>query len=380
MTDTYFPALMSPSRPRPVRFKPAPFAAALLLVLAPAVAAARDVAGSGASFVLPVMTQWADAYAAAGRGRVRYRSIGSEAGVAEVLAGRVDFATTDAPLAAAELARHGVAQFPLVIGGIVPVVNLHGIGAGQLRLDGPVLAGIYLGKIRRWNDPAIAALNPTLSLPATRIRVVRRADGSGSTLHFSHYLAQVSEQWAEDVGFGTTVAFPVGLEGSGNEGVAAIVRQLPGAIGYVELSHATASGLAYAALRNADGQWVQPSLASFKAAASSIDWADAPGFDVLITNADGPRSWPIAAMNVALVPTAPSDPTATRATLSFFRWTHEHGDGMAEALGYVPLSLPLTERIQRYWASAFAPDAPLGGHQGGARRERLPPDPIHPTE
>jgi phosphate transport system substrate-binding protein len=326
-------------------------AASSLLALSAFAAHAQDITGAGASFVFPVMSKWSSEYAAANQGRVNYQSIGSGGGIAQAKAGTVDFGSTDAPLAAADLAQNKLAQFPSVIGGVVPVVNLRGISPGQLRLTGPVIAEIYLGKITKWNDAKIAALNPGLTLPESNIRVVYRSDGSGTTYNFVHYLSQISPDWKQKVGFGTAVRWPTGFGGRGNEGVSAYVKQLQGSIGYVELSYATTNNLTYAAMQNADGQWVQPSIASFRAAANSADWASVEDFNLVITNAPGEASWPIAATNFILVPTAPRDPAKAAATLKYFDWAYANGDASAEALGYVPLPDALVERVKAYWGA-----------------------------
>ena len=325
-----------------------------LLALTGSPGIARELTGAGASFVFPVLSQWSAEYAALGKGRINYQSIGSGGGIAQAKAGTVDFGSTDAPLASDVLARHGLAQFPSVIGGVVPVVNLEGIAAGRLRLTGELLAAIYLGRITRWDDPAIRAINPDLSLPALGIRVVYRSDGSGTTFNFVHYLGQISPDWAETVGpAATSVRWPIGVGGRGNEGVAAYVKQLDGALGYVELSYALSNRLPHAALRNAAGYWVQPSLASFRAAAASADWGAAPDFQLLITHAPGKDAWPIAATNFILMPIAPRDPDATAAALRFFDWVYTHGDAPAERLGFVPLPDPLVARIRAYWQQRF---------------------------
>ena len=336
-----------------MRLKFVSLAAAGLMALASVAVQAQNVTGAGASFVFPVMSKWSSQYAAANLGRVNYQSIGSGGGIAQAKAGTVDFGSTDAPLLPADLAQHKLAQFPSVIGGVVPVVNLRGISPGQLRLTGPVIAQIYLGKITKWNDPKITALNPGVTLPDSTIRVVYRSDGSGTTYNFAHYLSQISPEWKQKVGFGTAVRWPTGFGGRGNEGVSAYVKQLQGSIGYVELSYATTNNLTYAAMQNAAGQWVQPSIASFRAAAASADWANAQDFNLVITNAPGEASWPIAATNFILMPTAPRDAARSKATLDFFAWTHANGDASAEALGYVPLPDPLVERVQAYWAEKF---------------------------
>ena len=326
-------------------------AAAGLIAASAFAAQAQNITGAGASFVFPVMSKWSSEYAAAGQGRVNYQSIGSGGGIAQAKAGTVDFGSTDAPLAPADLAQNKLGQFPSVIGGVVPVVNLRGVAAGQLRLTGPVIAEMYLGKITQWNDAKIAALNPGVTLPDQTIRVVYRSDGSGTTYNFVHYLSQISPEWKQRVGFGTAVRWPTGFGGRGNEGVSAYVKQLQGSIGYVELSYATTNNLTYAAMQNAAGAWVQPSIASFRAAAASADWAAAEDFNLVITNAPGEASWPIAATNFILVPLTPRDPAKAAATLKYFEWAYANGDASAESLGYVPLPDPLVERVKAYWAA-----------------------------
>ncbi len=326
-------------------------AAAGLIAAAAFAAQAQNITGAGASFVFPVMSKWSSEYAAAGQGRVNYQSIGSGGGIAQAKAGTVDFGSTDAPLSPADLAQSNLAQFPSVIGGVVPVVNLRGVASGQLRLTGPVIAEIYLGKITKWSDAKITALNPGVTLPDSNIRVVYRSDGSGTTYNFVHYLSQISPEWKQRVGFGTAVRWPTGFGGRGNEGVSAYVKQLQGSIGYVELSYATTNNLTYAAMQNAAGTWVQPSIASFRAAAASANWATAEDFNLVITNAPGETSWPIAATNFILVPTSPRNPANATATLDYFEWAYANGDASAEALGYVPLPDPLVERVKAYWAT-----------------------------
>lgn len=341
------------AREIPVRLKLVSIAAAGLLALASVAVKAQNITGAGASFVFPVMSKWSSEYAGAGLGRVNYQSIGSGGGIAQAKAGTVDFGSTDAPLSPAALAEHELAQFPSVIGGVVPVVNLRGISPGQLRLTGPVIAGIYLGKITRWNDPKITALNPGVALPDSAIRVVYRSDGSGTTYNFAHYLSQISPEWKQRVGFGTAVRWPTGFGGRGNEGVSAYVKQLQGSIGYVELSYATINNLTYTAMQNAAGAWVQPSIASFRAAAASADWATAQDFNLVITNAPGESSWPIAATNFILMPVAPRDAAKSAATLAFFEWVYANGDASAERLGFVPLPDPIVTRVKAYWAEKF---------------------------
>ena len=311
---------------------------------------AQNINGAGTTFVFPAMSKWSSDYAAAGKGRVNYQSIGSGGGIAQAKAGTVDFGSTDAPLPPEELAASKLIQFPSVIGGVVPVVNLRGVAPGQLRLTGELVADIYLGKITRWDDARIAELNPGLALPATTIRVVYRSDGSGTTYNFVHYLSKVSPEWKQKVGFGTAVRWPTGFGGRGNEGVSAYVKQLQGSIGYVELSYALTNSMTYASMRNAAGNWVQPSIASFRAAADSADWKNATDFSLVITNAPGEAAWPIAATNFILLPAQPRDPAKARAVIDFFDWAYANGDAAVEALGYVPLPDDLVAQVKAYWA------------------------------
>ena len=323
-----------------------------LLALASAFSAqafAADVTGAGASFVYPVMTKWSADYAKATNNRVNYQSIGSGGGIAQIKAGTVDFGSSDAPLKPEELAKYGLAQFPSVIGGVVPVLNVAGLKPGQLKLDGPTLANIFLGTIKTWNDPAIAALNPGLTLPAQRITVVRRSDGSGTTFNFVNYLSKVSPEWKDKVGEGTSVNWPGGVGGKGNEGVAAYVRQLKGSIGYVELAYAEQNNMSYASLQNAAGNFVQPTAESFAAAAASADWANAKDFNLVITNAPGAQAWPITATNFILVYKQPKDAAKAKHTLDFFKWAYEQGQAQANELDYVPLPPELVGQIEQYW-------------------------------
>lgn len=313
-----------------------------------------NVTGAGASFVFPLLSQWSGEFATATGNRVNYQSIGSGGGIAQAKAGTIHFGSTDAPLAPEVLARANLGQFPSVIGGVVPVVNIAGIEPNQLRLTGPLLADIYLGRISTWNDPAIVAINPGLNLPETAIKAVYRSDGSGTTFNFVHYLGQVSPAWVETVGpAATSVRWPTGVGGRGNEGVAAYTQQIVGSIGYVELSYALQNNLTTVSLQNASGNWVTPSIASFQAAAASADWANAQDFHLLITNAPGAEAWPIAATNFILVSKSPNAPASARAALDFFRWGYAYGDARAEALGYVPLPEDVVTLVKAYWEKNF---------------------------
>ena len=321
---------------------------------APEAPATIDVTGAGATFVFPLLSKWSAEYATTSGNRINYQSIGSGGGIAQAKAGTVDFGSTDAPLKPEELAAANLGQFPSVVGGVVPVVNIDGLAANQLRLTGPLLADIYLGKVTQWNDPAIVEINPGLTLPEADIKIVYRSDGSGTTFNFVNYLSQVSTAWVEGVGpAATAVKWPTGVGGKGNEGVAAYTKQLSGAIGYVELSYALQNNMTTVSLQNAAGNWVAPSIASFQAAAASADWANTQDFFQVITNAPGAEAWPIAATNFILVSKKPSNPAKARAALEFFKWGYANGDARAEELGYVPLPDPLVAQVEAYWAQNF---------------------------
>jgi phosphate transport system substrate-binding protein len=313
-------------------------------------ARAADVTGAGASFIYPVMSKWSADYHKSSGKQINYQSIGSGGGIAQIKAGTVDFGSSDAPLKPDELARHGLAQFPSVIGGVVPVVNVPGVASGALKLDGTTLADIFLGKIRMWNDPAIAASNAGVALPAKKITVVHRSDGSGTTFNFVNYLSKVNGEWKAKVGEGTSVKWPTGIGGKGNEGVAAYVKQINGGIGYVELSYALQNKMTYARLKNAAGNYVLPSNESFSAAAASADWTNARDFYLVMTNAPGAESWPITATNFILMYRQPKNPTSAKAAKDFFRWVYANGDKQAKTLDYVPLPAALVTQIETYWS------------------------------
>ena len=314
---------------------------------------AAEITGAGATFIYPLLSKWSAQYSQATGNKINYQSIGSGGGIAQIKAGTVDFGSSDKPLGADELAQAGLGQFPSAVGGVVPVVNLPGVQPGQLKLTGPVLADIYLGRITMWNDAAIAALNPGMSLPALKINVVKRSDGSGTTFNFVNYLSKVSPEWKAKVGEGTSVQWPTGIGGKGNEGVAAYVKQMKGSIGYVELAYASENAMAHTQMQNAAGQWVQPNIASFQAAAAAADWKNAKDFGVVITNAPGAAAWPIAATNFILMYKQPRDPARSKAALDFFRWALDNGGATAQSLNYVPLPPELVSQVKSYWASEF---------------------------
>ena len=314
---------------------------------------AAEITGAGATFVFPAMSRWSADYNAATKVKVNYQSIGSGGGIAQVKAKTVDFGSTDAPLKPEELTAAGLAQFPSVIGGVVPVVNLKGISAGQIKLSGKVLGDIFLGKISQWNAPEIAALNAGVALPNVRITVVHRSDGSGTTFNFVNYLSKVNPEWKAKVGEGVAVRWPSGLGGKGNEGVAAYTKRINGALGYVELSYATINKMSHISMQNAAGKFVQPSLESFRAAAASADWKNSKDFYLVITNAPGAASWPITATNFMLMQKVPTSAERAKASLEFFKWVYANGDKSAEALGYVPLPDELVAQVNAYWLATL---------------------------
>jgi phosphate transport system substrate-binding protein len=314
---------------------------------------AAEITGAGATFVYPILSKWSDAYHKSTGNKINYQSIGSGGGIAQIKAGTVDFGSSDKPLSSEELAAAGLGQFPSVIGGVVPVVNVEGIAAGKLRLTGPLLADIFLGKVATWNDPAIAAVNPGVALPAGKINVVHRSDGSGTTFNFVNYLSKVSPEWKSKVGEGTSVQWPGGIGGKGNEGVAAYVKQIKGSIGYVELAYALQNGMSHTMLQNAAGNFVEPNAASFQAAAATADWANAKDFNLVITNAPGAEAWPLTATNFILMYKQPKDAKRSAEALAFFKWAMENGQAQAQALDYVPLPPELVKQVEAYWASEF---------------------------
>ena len=336
-----------------LKFRIAALAMATMFAAAAPVASlqAAEATGAGASFVYPIMSKWSADYAKATKKKVNYQSIGSGGGIAQIKAATVDFGSTDAPLKPEELAKHGLAQFPSVIGGVVPVINIPGMKAGAMKLDGEVLADIFLGKITKWDDPRIAALNGGVKLPAKKITVVHRSDGSGTTFNFVNYLSKVSPEWKTKVGEGTAVKWPIGIGGKGNEGVAAYVKQINGGIGYVELSYALQNKMAYSRLKNAAGNFVNPSDDTFAAAAASADWGKTKDFYLVMTNAPGENSWPITATNFILMYKQPKNAAGARNAKEFFRWAYANGDTQAKALDYVPLPDALVKQVEAYWAA-----------------------------
>jgi phosphate transport system substrate-binding protein len=321
------------------------------LVAASTSAFAADITGAGSTFVFPILSKWADAYKKESGSGVNYQSIGSGAGIKQIEAKTVTFGASDAPLKPEQLAKDGLAQWPMVMGAIVPVVNIEGIKAGELVLDGPTLADIYLGKVAKWDDPAIKKLNPNLKLPSVAITVVRRSDGSGTTFNFTDYLSKVSAEWKTKAGSGTAVEWPAGVGAKGNEGVAGNVSQTQNSIGYVEYAYAKQNKLTYTALVNKAGKTVQPTVAAFQAAASNADWAKAPGYYVILTDQPGEQSWPITASTFILMYREPEDKAASAEAIKFFKWAFANGSKMAEELDYIPMPDAVVKLIEKTWSS-----------------------------
>jgi phosphate transport system substrate-binding protein len=317
---------------------------------------ATDISGAGSTFVFPILTKWADAYKKATGVVINYQSVGSGAGIKQIKSKTVDFGASDAPLVPKELAASGLVQFPIVMGGVAPVVNIKGIGAGQLKLTGSVLADIFLGKITRWNDPAITTLNPSLTLPTLVIVPVYRSDGSGTTFVFTDYLAKVSSEWKDKVGVNTAVEFPKGIGGKGNEGVAAFTASTSGAIGYVEYAYAKLNNLAFVLLQNHDGAFVAPGSQSFQSAAGHADWASATAFYVSLADQPGSQSWPISGSTFVLVYKSQSKPSIARELLKFFDWAYHDGAKLTEGLDYVPMPQAVVQLVESAWTAIKEPD------------------------
>ena len=325
--------------------------AAGLVAASTTVAFAADITGAGATFPFPIYSKWADAYKKETGNGLNYQSIGSGGGIKQIQAKTVTFGATDAPLKAEQLEKDGLVQWPMVMGAIVPVVNLEGVKPGDLVLSGEVLGDIYLGKITKWNDAAIAKLNPKLTLPADAITVVRRSDGSGTTFNFTDYLSKSNADWKSKVGSGTAVEWPVGVGAKGNEGVAGNISQTKNAIGYVEYAYAKQNKLTYTALVNKAGKTVQPTVAAFQAAASNADWAKAPGYYVILTDQPGDASWPITAATFILMHKESTDKAASQEALKFFKYAFEKGDKAAEELDYIPMPDSVVKLIEKTWSS-----------------------------
>ena len=313
-------------------------------------AAALDISGAGATFPYPIYAKWADAYKKLTGVGLNYQSIGSGGGIKQIEARTVTFGASDAPLTGDVLDKNGLAQFPMVMGAIVPVVNIEGIKPGELVIDGPTLAKIYLGDITKWNDPALQKLNPQVKLPSQAIAVVHRSDGSGTTFNFAYYLSQVSPEWKSKVGFNTSVEWPVGIGAKGNEGVSANEAQTKGSIGYVEYAYALQNKLTYTKMINKDGKTVSPTSEAIQAAAANADWNSVPGYGVILADQPGAGSWPMTAATFILFPKQPKDPAAATEALKFFAWAYADGAKMAEDLVYVPMPLKVANDVEAMWS------------------------------
>jgi phosphate transport system substrate-binding protein len=323
-----------------------------LIVLGTQPGETASITGAGSTFVYPILAKWSETYRQQTGTEINYQSIGSGGGIAQIKAGTVTFGASDMPLTPAELKEARLIQFPSVIGAVVPVVNLPGIAAGALHLTGPALADIYLGRVKKWNDPEIATLNPELKLPDMAITVVHRSDGSGTTFNWVDYLAKVSPEWKARIGEATSVSWPVGVGGKGNEGVAAYVQRIKGAIGYLEYAYILQNKMTFALVQNAAGRYPVPGKASFQAAAASADWSKISDFDLVLTNAPGEDAYPITATTFILIHRG-GDDAAVKATLDFFRWAFEKGPDLAEQLDYVPLPASLVAAIEAYWRTTM---------------------------
>jgi phosphate transport system substrate-binding protein len=320
-----------------------------LAIAAYAPANAADISGAGATFPYPIYAKWADAYKKETGNGLNYQSIGSGGGIKQIKAKTVTFGASDAPLPGKELDGAGLAQFPMVMGGIVPVVNLDGVKPGELVIDGPTLADIFLGKVKKWNDPAVAKLNPTAKLPNQAIALVHRSDGSGTTFNFTYYLSDVSADWKSKVGTNASVQWPAGIGAKGNEGVAINVHNTKGSIGYVEYAYAQQNNLTYTQMINKAGKTVAPTAAAFQAAAANGKWDSEPGFGVILANQPGDQSWPMTAATWILVYKNPQDAQATAEALQFFDWAYRNGGQMAQSLDYVPMPQNVVEQVEQYW-------------------------------
>jgi phosphate transport system substrate-binding protein len=329
------------------------FICAVAAVCGAAIASATDISGAGATFPYPIYAKWADAYKTKTGVGLNYQSIGSGGGIKQIKAKTVTFGASDMPLKPEDLNSAGLVQFPMIIGGVVPVVNIKGIGPGQLQLDGATIASIYLGDIATWDDPAIKKLNPKLALPNTAIAPVYRSDGSGTNFLFSDYLSKESPKFKSTIGANSSVQWPSGIGAKGNEGVANMTMQTDGAIGYVEYAYAKQNKMAFTSLVNKSGKTVSPDAETFQAAASNADWTHAEGYYLILTDQEGAKSWPITGASFILMYKEPSDAAAAGEALKFFAWAYQDGGAMAAALDYVPLPAPLVAQVKATWASSI---------------------------
>ena len=321
------------------------------LVAASTSAFAADITGAGATFPFPIYSKWADAYKKDTGNGLNYQSIGSGGGIKQIQAKTVTFGATDMPLKAEQLEKDGLVQWPMVMGAIVAVVNLEGVKPGEMVFDGETLANIYLGKIAKWDDPAIKKLNPNVKLPSDAITVVRRSDGSGTTFNFTDYLSKVSADWKSKVGSGTAVEWPTGVGAKGNEGVSGNISQTKNSIGYVEYAYAKQNKLTYVAMVNKAGKTVQPTVEAFQAAASNADWVNAPGYYVILTDQPGEKSWPITASTFILMHKDATDKAASQEAIKFFKWAFANGGKMAEELDYIPMPDNVVKLIEKTWSA-----------------------------
>ncbi len=332
------------------------FKAILALALAAASPAfAAEITGAGATFPYPIYAKWADAYKKNTGTGMNYQSIGSGGGIKQITAKTVDFGASDMPMKAEDLDKNGLVQFPAIMGGVVPVYNVKGLKPAELKFTGPLLADIYMGKVTQWNDPAIAKLNPGAKLPAAAITVVHRSDGSGTTFLWSNYLSKTSADFKSAVGEGTSVKWPAGVGGKGNEGVASYVQKIDGSLGYVEYAYAKQNKLSYGQMQNKAGRFVEPDDGSFKAAAAGADWKSVPGMGVVLTDQAGEKSWPITGASFILVHATQEKPESGREVLKFFEWSFRNGAKMAEELDYVPMPAPVVKEIQAAWKNVKDP-------------------------
>jgi len=327
------------------------FVAATTVAAAAVPALAMDISGAGATFPYPIYAKWADAYKKETGNGLNYQSIGSGGGIKQIEASTVTFGASDKPLPGEELDKFGLAQFPMVMGGIVPVINIEGVKPGEIVIDGPTLAKIFMGEITKWDDAAIEKLNPSAKLPSDAIAVVHRSDGSGTTFNFTYYLSDVSADWKSKVGSDASVEWPTGIGAKGNEGVANNVAQTKGSVGYVEYAYALQNKLTYTKMVNKDGKTVAPTSEAFQAAAAGADWASKPGFGVILANQPGAASWPMTAGTWILMYKQPKDPAASAEALKFFDWAYKNGDKMAEELDYIPMPDKVVSEVEKMWAT-----------------------------
>ncbi|WP_445242146.1 phosphate ABC transporter substrate-binding protein PstS [Methylovirgula sp. 4M-Z18] len=324
---------------------------AAAIAFSPLPSFAADIAGAGSTFAFPIYTKWADSFKKETGDAVNYQGIGSGAGIKQLQSKTIVFAGTDIPMKVEDLKKNGFVQWPMVMGGIAAVVNIDGVKPGQLVLDGPTLANIYMGNVKKWDDAAIKKLNPSLTLPSADIQVVRRADGSGTTFNFTDYLSKVSQDWADKVGSDASVEWPVGVGAKGNDGVAGTVGQTKNSIGYVETAYIKQNNMTYVDMINKAGKHVSPTVDALQAAAANADWAHAPGYYQILTDQPGDASWPITAATFVVVYADPSDKAASGEVVKFFDWAYKNGNAAASDLNYIPMPAGVTDMVRKTWAS-----------------------------